>query len=80
MIDVVPSVIESVRKNGIILEDEKGTLSIQVAMYLLSNMNKEIKLAILFGLIGKEYPLSFYCNYCKGCGICANECPKKYIF
>lgn len=31
------------------------------------------------GLISREFPLEIDLEYCKGCGICAEECPRKAI-
>jgi len=31
------------------------------------------------GVIGREFPLQIDLEYCKGCGICAEECPRKAI-
>ena len=29
--------------------------------------------------VSKEHPIKILWDYCKGCGICANECPKNCI-
>ncbi len=31
------------------------------------------------GLISREFPLEIDLEYCKGCGICAEECPRGAI-
>jgi pyruvate ferredoxin oxidoreductase delta subunit len=31
------------------------------------------------GVISREFPLNINLEYCKGCGICAEECPRKAI-
>ncbi len=31
------------------------------------------------GVISREFPLTINEDYCKGCGICAEECPAKAI-
>jgi pyruvate ferredoxin oxidoreductase delta subunit len=31
------------------------------------------------GLITRDFPLEIDVEYCKGCGICAEECPRKAI-
>jgi pyruvate ferredoxin oxidoreductase delta subunit len=31
------------------------------------------------GVITREFPLEIDIEYCKGCGICAEECPRKAI-
>jgi pyruvate ferredoxin oxidoreductase delta subunit len=31
------------------------------------------------GVISREFPLNIDLEYCKGCGICAEECPRKAI-
>ncbi len=31
------------------------------------------------GVISREFPLEIDLEYCKGCGICAEECPRKAI-
>jgi pyruvate ferredoxin oxidoreductase delta subunit len=31
------------------------------------------------GVISHEFPLTIDLDYCKGCGICAEECPRKAI-
>ncbi len=31
------------------------------------------------GVISREFPLEIDLEYCKGCGICAQECPRKAI-
>lgn len=31
------------------------------------------------GLISREFPLEIDLEYCKGCGVCAEECPRKAI-
>lgn len=31
------------------------------------------------GLISREFPLEIDLEYCKGCGICAEECPRNAI-
>jgi pyruvate ferredoxin oxidoreductase delta subunit len=31
------------------------------------------------GLITRDFPLEIDIEYCKGCGICAEECPRKAI-
>ncbi len=32
------------------------------------------------GLISSAFPLEINLEYCKGCGICAEECPRKAIY
>ena len=31
------------------------------------------------GLISSAFPLEINLEYCKGCGVCAEECPRKAI-
>lgn len=31
------------------------------------------------GVISSDFPLEIDLEYCKGCGICAQECPRKAI-
>ena len=31
------------------------------------------------GVISRDFPLEIDLEYCKGCGICAEECPRKAI-
>ncbi len=31
------------------------------------------------GVISRDFPLRVDLEYCKGCGICAEECPRKAI-
>jgi len=31
------------------------------------------------GVISRQFPLEIDLEYCKGCGICAEECPRKAI-
>jgi pyruvate ferredoxin oxidoreductase delta subunit len=31
------------------------------------------------GVISRDFPLEIDIEYCKGCGICAEECPRKAI-
>ncbi|MDQ1240066.1 MAG: pyruvate ferredoxin oxidoreductase delta subunit [Thermodesulfobacteriota bacterium] len=31
------------------------------------------------GVISRDFPLQIDLDYCKGCGICAEECPRKAI-
>ncbi len=31
------------------------------------------------GLVSRTFPIQINLEYCKGCGICAEECPRKAI-
>jgi pyruvate ferredoxin oxidoreductase delta subunit len=31
------------------------------------------------GVISREFPIEIDLEYCKGCGVCAEECPRKAI-
>lgn len=48
MIDVVPAVIDAIRKDGIVLEDENGKHSMPASAFKAEDMKEDIELAILF--------------------------------
>lgn len=61
MIDVVPTVIDSIRKNGIILEDENGTHSIKAAAYRAEDMANALLTGMaLFNNIGHAVRMMYF--------------------